>query len=812
MTKGNGIDFDAIIGDVALQVIGRGKLNQRDSTKYEMRFGTHGSLSVKIAGENSGTWYDHEAKHGGGTLDLVCAYQGCKTHAEAADWIKKKVLNDTPPRIVATYDYRDADNNLLFQVVRFEPTTFRQRRPDPSKPNGWNWSTKGVLQVPYRLPELLAKPDATVFIPEGEKHVDRLIDLGLSASCNAMGAGKWPDALNEWFKKRDVVILPDNDEPGIKHSALVAYNLYRIGARVRILNLPDLREKEDIIDWLDKGGTIDELLTLAETIPDWQPHSDNPPPREEPSPNEETEPETEAEDWFPTIEVKSGKRHEAADAGMDALINAGVPIYQRGPKIVYVARFPAKSSNGDDILTPSILPVPTPLLARYLGQVAIWQKYDGRAKKLVRIDPPKDVVSQISEMPDEWRFNPLAGIISTQTLRPDGTILDKPGYDPATGLVLFEPPKMPLIPNRPSKDQAIKALAFLDELLDEFPFAGDTDEAKKANRAVALSSLMTPVLRGALNPAVPLHAAKSPHPGSGKSYLADCASAIATGEICPVIGRAPTEAEMEKRLHTAAMKGQSIIGLDNINGVLSSEFLCQLVERPLLLVRVLGISDDIKIANTFTVFTNGNNIEIAGDLVRRTIQCSLDPSMERPETRVFKRNPVKTILANRGKYVASVLLIARAYVCAGKPEKLAPYMSFDAWNELVRGSLLWLGCGDPITTVADIAKVDPVRERRTAIFRVIANLMVKKSSPNGFTTGELVSAAEETDSLHDYTNRELRASLFEIAGGKDGRINSERLGWWLRRATNQVASDLKLVRDDTGSRTRWRVVDLKQPA
>jgi hypothetical protein len=88
-------------------------------------------------------------------------------------------------RVVAKYDYRDEFGDLLFQVVRFDPKDFRQRKPKPG--GGWNWSVKGVRVVPYRLLELLAEPTRPVAIPEGERDVDNLTRIGIRATCNAGG-------------------------------------------------------------------------------------------------------------------------------------------------------------------------------------------------------------------------------------------------------------------------------------------------------------------------------------------------------------------------------------------------------------------------------------------------------------------------------------------------------------------------------------------------------------------------------------------------------------------------------------------------
>lgn len=166
------------------------------------------------------------------------------------------------PTVVATYDYCDEAGALVFQVLRYEPKTFRQRRPEGS---GWSWSVKGVRVLPYRLPALLANPAATVFVVEGEKDADRLAALGLVATCNAGGAGKWKKEHSEHLRARRVVVLPDNDTAGEKHAQQVERSLRGIAAAVRTLVLPGLPDKGDVSDWLDAGGTVEELLVLAST-------------------------------------------------------------------------------------------------------------------------------------------------------------------------------------------------------------------------------------------------------------------------------------------------------------------------------------------------------------------------------------------------------------------------------------------------------------------------------------------------------------------------------------------------------------------
>lgn len=172
-------------------------------------------------------------------------------------------------RIVAQYDYRDEHGNVLFQAVRYEPKDFRQRRPKPG--GGWEWSVKVVRLVPYRLPELLAEPARIVVVAEGEKDCDNLAGIGVLATCNAGGAGKWTAEHSAFLRGRRVIILSDNDEAGRNHAQQVAQSLHGIAESVRVVELPGLPVKGDVSDWIAAGGTKDELRRLADAAPVWTP-------------------------------------------------------------------------------------------------------------------------------------------------------------------------------------------------------------------------------------------------------------------------------------------------------------------------------------------------------------------------------------------------------------------------------------------------------------------------------------------------------------------------------------------------------------
>ena len=187
------------------------------------------------------------------------------------------VAEASAPRIVAEYDYLDEAGRPLYQVVRFDPKKFRQRRADPKLANEWKWELGPVKRVLYNLPSLIeAAADERIFVVEGEKDVERLKAMGLVATCNVGGAGKWREEYAYSIAGRPVVVLSDNDMedpkkpgfmPGQAHARQVAISLQAHGSLVKLIELPDLPPWGDVSDWLDMGGTKQELLELVETAP-----------------------------------------------------------------------------------------------------------------------------------------------------------------------------------------------------------------------------------------------------------------------------------------------------------------------------------------------------------------------------------------------------------------------------------------------------------------------------------------------------------------------------------------------------------------
>lgn len=229
--------------------------------------------------------------------------------------------------------------------------------------------------------------------------------------------------------------------------------------------------------------------------------------------------------------IKYGPLSVMADAMAKVLIDEAVPFYQRGRSLARPVVVPVQSFHGTITSASQLVNVSLPYLRDTLCKNSCWVKFDGRSKKWKDIHPPVEAAQVLLERYGDWDFPVIAGIISTPTMRADGSILQAAGYDPATQLLLIDPPAMPAIPDNPTFDDALRSLKLLKDLICEFPFVKDDG----VSLAVGLSAIISPVCRGAY-PIVPVHIADAPEAGTGKSYLLSVVSWIATGQAMPALG------------------------------------------------------------------------------------------------------------------------------------------------------------------------------------------------------------------------------------------------------------------------------------
>ena len=235
---------------------------RRSGAEYVAKCPAHedGKASLAIKEEN-------------GKILLKC-HAGCATeNVLAAKNLSFKDLfanGDTPSsEITATYDYLDESGELLFQVVRYYPKTFKQRRPDGK--GGWTWDVKGARRVIYNLPAVLQAD--SVLIVEGEKDVESATKFGIAATCNPGGAGKWRNGYADSLRDKNITVVPDGDEPGQKHGEQVAASVHGKARSIAICPLP--AGIKDLSQYLEMGFSKDSLLELIHKAPAWKPGPKN---------------------------------------------------------------------------------------------------------------------------------------------------------------------------------------------------------------------------------------------------------------------------------------------------------------------------------------------------------------------------------------------------------------------------------------------------------------------------------------------------------------------------------------------------------
>jgi hypothetical protein len=493
----------------------------------------------------------------------------------------------------------------------------------------------------------------------------------------------------------------------------------------------------------------------------------------------------------PVIQIIDGQLPRILNEIEEALLLSGQPIFSRADSLVEPIAESALAAGGRRTMVARLHALVVDSLLKPVAESATFQRYNRKRNAWVETDPPPQYVRQLLVNARCWKFPRINGLITTPTLRPDGTLLAEPGYDLETELYLLPGLQLSPISEHPTKDQARASLEILNDLLSEFSFkAAKGETEKRLNRSVALSGLLTALVRGSL-PTAPLYLIRAHVAGTGKSHLVDAISMIATGRLCPVITALRNKEETEKRIGSILLSGLAIVSLDNCMHDLSGELLCQLAERPIIKIRILGRSEMPDCDCHTAVFATGNNITLTGDMVRRGLVCELEALEERPELRAFKHDILKRVTNDRGRYVAAGLTIIRAYLAAGAPAACGPLGSYSEWSRMVRSPLIWLGEPDPTMTMDVIRAEDTELADICEFFDLWFDFDLGLNTP--YLSARIVEeACKATSTISTGLNLNppvFRQFLMRVAASRDGTdVSVKRLGEWLRRISGRVVT------------------------
>lgn len=494
------------------------------------------------------------------------------------------------------------------------------------------------------------------------------------------------------------------------------------------------------------------------------------------------------------IELEDGKMIEEANKVEKILGLKNVDIFCRGQTIVrpILTETGTFSEIKQKKKTPKIHEVTQSYFRGLCGKHCRFLKRNKDGDHYEQ-NPPRYIAEEYLSRVGEWNLRTLAAIIEAPTMRPDGSILDKPGYDPDTFLLYWPNEKFFPIKDKPTKDDARAALDVLLDLISSFPFVDDAD------RSVALAAILTPLVRRAM-PIVPMFGFTAPTPRTGKSLLVDIASMICTGKRIPTMAQGSTDEELEKRIDSSIIRGDNLINIDNVERRIKSERLCQFVTQESSVTRILGESRNETLPLILTIFSTGNNLAFAGDIKERVLYCRLDARCERPQERHFDRDLFEYIPDNRPKIVHAALTLLRAWVCSGENPNISR-SDFTKWDALIRGALLWLDQADPWDTSEVVRETDVYAQNMRSFFSIWHETFGERS----VNVQEITRAADNDNELQDV--------LYAIAG-RHGKYDQKALGYVLRSNKHKIFDGLQLVHDGTKGRNKivhWKMVDMHGP-
>jgi hypothetical protein len=386
----------------------------------------------------------------------------------------------------------------------------------------------------------------------------------------------------------------------------------------------------------------------------------------------------------PTITVGTDL-YRVVSEGIDALSHDR-NTYQRGVlvEVVHDAKKPARCLHDNG--SPRLRPIPYPTLEVKLSHCARWEKWNEKAGENVACLPPKDVVAAIACSASYTRIPVVTGVLSCPVLRDDGSIRTTPGYDPETGLFLDIHGEYPAL--MPTEE----AVAMLLDIVRDFPFK------TPSHRSTFVAGTITLVARSAFAGAAPMFLIDANQSRVGKGLLLDVMTNISEGRNASRYSLPQDNDELRKRITSIAISGQPYLLFDNIVGKLGNAVLENAITASRWSDRLLGRNGDIDIPLMTTWLGTGNNISITHDMTERLCYGRLETPYENPAQRTGFKYPnlLAHVKEHRRELVTASISIPARYILAGRPAvKLAAWGGFEAWSDLVRGSLVWSGLADP---------------------------------------------------------------------------------------------------------------------
>lgn len=514
--------------------------------------------------------------------------------------------------------------------------------------------------------------------------------------------------------------------------------------------------------------------------------------------------QTTAADALPAVQVNARQLREVTADVLDVFKRAGhqrTGLYVRGGMISRVLR-DEKGRASIDLVTEAAL---AGVMTRSANFFSVRTSADGSQVRRVD-DPPQKVVRDILAL-GTWPLDRIEGVIEAPTMRADGSILDTPGYDNATGLFYAPAERLdwPGVPEAPSRRQVEDALETVADLVRDFPFAN------AASRANWLGLFLTAVLRPAIRGHVPLALIDATTQGTGKTMLSELPSLLATGTSPTLLAMPYTGEEWIKTITTTLMGNHPIVVLDNVGREIYADELAQVLTADLWTCRILGTNQSARLPHRAIWVANGNNVKVRGDFSSRCYWIRLESKTSRPwERRDFAQPELKGhISEHRGEIIAAILTMARAWWQAGQPARGVPTQmrTFTEWSRVIGGVLEFAGESNFLSNAGEfydqvdeetpqweaflVALRDKFGEKPFTVAQVCSHLGA------GVFAGEIIELVPSSlgEALDDHGN--IRSGFKHRLGKAFGRRAGTRYGNELVR--------VERANDSSSSLAKWVV-------
>lgn len=502
---------------------------------------------------------------------------------------------------------------------------------------------------------------------------------------------------------------------------------------------------------------------------------------------------------LPDVELGPDE-HRVIDEVVAAM--AGDPdLYQRGGQLVRVI-WVADGTDGH----PTLREVEPPTLREFITRNVCLLKPDKKGD-WIPAHPPGWLVTGVQSRGEWPGVRTLTAISRSPVLRPDGSVVQIPGYDERTHVLYLPGGEFPIIHDDANLDDALDAMERILEVVRDFPFAS------AEHRSAWLAGLLTLAARHAFIGNAPMFLIDANVRGAGKTLLAQVAGRIALGCDVPVSTYSHEPGEMRKAFTAMVIAAEPMVLLDNLSGSFGNDVIDRAVTSQRWCDRVLSTNTQVDLPMTTVIWATGNNVTVQGDTTRRIVHIRLDSTLERPEDRgdFVHKDILAHVAQHRASLYADAITILAAFKRAGcpLPSDLRPFGSFEGWSRLVRGAVIWLGLPDPCST-RDGLEVAADTEKELLLDLLDA---LDAHDPNGEGVVVATLMTELYPGLNppsDATSVALRVAIEAVTNCLPGKVPTARqVGSRFKRLRDRVVGGRKLTSRPGEKRSGgvvWRVV------